>query len=868
MVLSDPELITEFVVESQERLADIEIQLLSIEAAGESVSTELVNAVFRTMHSIKGAAGFLGLSKIEILAHGLEEVLNHLRNRQLVPSAELVTALLRASDFIKCLLASVDVSNEADVMPYLAVLERLRPGKVISTACQPVKTSRIEPRSVHPPVARQAPATPAIRDVMRDFLNECLANLDRIDEQLTELEREPASESRLHHVFCAVHCVRGSAGFLGLSPLETLAESAERLLTRIRQGQVSFGVEVASGLLALVDKLREGLQLIEQSGSADGLDCEEVMQLLNALGSAGELRGEPGTYAGPSVVPSLPSTESPSSSSNGVATAAAAAAAICDHSAAPDTGTAVVTPPAPEAGVYGIREPASGPVGTPTEAGGEAVGSASGPGDRSSCASAETSIRVDVALLDKLMTRVGELVLARNQVLQFSNNQTDASFLNTAQRLNLITTELQEGVMKTRMQPIGNVWAKFPRVVRDLASQLGKQVRIEMDGKETELDRTIVDAIKDPLTHLVRNSVDHGIEQPDQRVADGKPPEGCLSLRAYHEGGQVNIEITDDGAGLKLDRIRDKAIERGLITATQAAQMSERQIAQLVFLPGFSTAEQVTSVSGRGVGMDVVKTNIERIGGTLDIHSQPGRGTTVKVKIPLTLAIIPALIVTNDMDRYAIPQASLTELVRLEGDQMQQAIEFVHGAPVYRLRGKLLPLVYFSQTLGHTARDCGGHKNLAAVLASAAGEVDLALSRSGHLAWKQRLRNFLDGQQDISVEDAASPHACTLGKWLYSDAMRALRRHPLVERLEREHAEMHAAVGRLIQHRSCGDFGLAEGTLEEVENLSQRIVHILDQLQLVVAGAQTLNIVVLRADDRQFGLVVDAINDTEEIVVK
>lgn len=253
--------------------------------------------------------------------------------------------------------------------------------------------------------------------------------------------------------------------------------------------------------------------------------------------------------------------------------------------------------------------------------------------------------------------------------------------------------------MKTRMQPIGNVWSKFPRVVRDLSGMLKKKVRIEMEGKETELDKTIVEAIKDPLTHLVRNSVDHGIESPEARRAAGKPEEGVLLLRAYHEGGQVIIEITDDGAGLNIDRIRQKAVEQGLVTADAAARMSEREASQLILLPGFSTAQQVTAVSGRGVGMDVVKTNIERISGSMDLHSTPGKGTTVRIKIPLTLAIVPALVVTCDEERYAIPQVSLLELVRLEGEQARKKIEHFQGAPVYRLRGKLLPIVYLRDEL-------------------------------------------------------------------------------------------------------------------------------------------------------------------------
>ena len=312
---------------------------------------------------------------------------------------------------------------------------------------------------------------------------------------------------------------------------------------------------------------------------------------------------------------------------------------------------------------------------------------------------APETIRVGVNLLDKLMMQVGELVLARNQLLQMANTVGDAGLQAVSQRMNLIATELQEGVMKTRMQPIGNIWSQFPRTVRDVAVGCNKEVGIEMEGEKTELDKTIIEAIKDPLTHLVRNSVDHGIEIPADRVKAGKNRAGRLILRAFHEGGQVNIEICDDGAGLNMERIRLKAVERGVVGAEQAAGMTEREIYNLIFLPGFSTAEKVTNVSGRGVGMDVVKTNVERIGGSVDVQSTRGQGTTVRVKIPLTLAIIPALVVTCCGERYAIPQVSLLELVRLEADEVSTGIELVHGAPVYRLRGQLLPLVYLSREL-------------------------------------------------------------------------------------------------------------------------------------------------------------------------
>jgi len=313
---------------------------------------------------------------------------------------------------------------------------------------------------------------------------------------------------------------------------------------------------------------------------------------------------------------------------------------------------------------------------------------------------AEANVRVDVGLLDKLMDLVGELVLTRNQILQFNSEREDAALNATAQRLNLITSELQEGVMKTRMQPIGGVWNKLPRVVRDMGLLLGKQIRLEMEGAETELDRTIIEAIKDPLVHLVRNACDHGLEPSEVRTKAGKAAQGRLLLRAYHEGGQVNIEIADDGGGIDLARVKQKALEKALLRPEQLEKLSEREALNLIFMPGFSTAAKVTNLSGRGVGMDVVKSNIERIGGVADVYSQLGVGTTVRLKIPLTLAIIPGLVISSGGERFVIPQVNLLELIRLEGDAREKQIERVHGTPVFRRRGSLLPIAYLNQVLG------------------------------------------------------------------------------------------------------------------------------------------------------------------------
>ena len=509
-------------------------------------------------------------------------------------------------------------------------------------------------------------------EITKEFLVESYENLDRLDQDLVVLEKEPHSKETLGSIFRTIHTLKGTSGFLGFGKLEAVAHVGENLLSKMRDGVMVVNPEITSALLATVDAVRFMLGQIEATGQPGERDYSILIELLTQLNDGKERPPVPTN----SQLVSLPPASPPAASDEVALTSVSVPMVTLAAPAAAMVTTAVASPTSPV-----VPEPVE-----PTESRNSAV--------------SESTIRVDVGLLDKLMNLVGELVLARNQVLQFTTQRTDSStFLATSQRLNLITTELQGSVMKTRMQPIGNVWAKLPRVVRDLATTCGKQVRIEMLGKETELDKTIIEAIKDPLTHIVRNSVDHGIEKPDVRAARGKPAEGYLKMRAYHEGGQVNIEITDDGNGIDYERVRQKALQRGLITPEQATRMSEHEVRHLIFLPGFSTAEKVSNVSGRGVGMDVVKTNIEKIGGTVDLNSQPGEGTTLKIKIPLTLAIIPALIVTSGGERFAVPQVSLLELVRLEGEQARQRIEFIHGAPVYRLRGQLLPLAYLNKEL-------------------------------------------------------------------------------------------------------------------------------------------------------------------------
>jgi two-component system chemotaxis sensor kinase CheA len=483
-------------------------------------------------------------------------------------------------------------------------------------------------------------------ETLREFLVESHENLDALERDLVTIEAHPRDPQTLARIFRTIHTIKGTCGFLALPRLEAVAHAGESLLGDLRDGRLPWAPEITGGLLALVDAIRGILGAIESVGAEGEGDDAPLIARLRRLQA-----GEP--------EPAAPAAEAD-------------------------------------------REPEAERAPAAAEAGRAEEPDRAAPGD-----AAHGNVRVDVGLLDKLMNLVGELVLARNQILQHAGSRGDAGLLGTSQRLNLITTELQEGVMKTRMQPIGTVWNRFPRVVRDLAVLCGKQVRIEMEGRETELDRTIIEAIKDPLTHLVRNAIDHGIEPPEARRAAGKRPEGLLRLRAYHESGQVNIEITDDGAGIDPARLAERAVQRGVLSREQAARMDDRELLQLVFVPGFSTAERVTNLSGRGVGMDVVKTNIEKIGGSVDLHSAPGEGMTLKVKIPLTLAIIPALIVTAGGDRYAIPQVNLLELVRLEGGAGGHEIEQIKGTPIHRLRGHLLPLVDLGKALGATAAEGG-----------------------------------------------------------------------------------------------------------------------------------------------------------------
>lgn len=538
-------------------------------------------------------------------------------------------------------------------------------------------------------------------DVIREFILESAENLSRLDNEMLELERHPADPQLLASIFRTFHTIKGTCGFLGFSQLEALTHEAETLLSQMRDGRRMVTQELVSLILEVIDATRSILNVIESTGSEGVHPYEKLTDRLR-LAAAAPLR------------PCHQDDDLAVQPESAPAQIESTAAQIANTPAQIDNPAAVLGDCDPH------TDPPLAPLPKAHQPAAERLPAAESPARDKAAEEypaelnggvADSAIRVDVNLLDKLMNLVGELVLARNQILQFQADPDGTALKATSQRLNLITTELQEGVMKTRMQPIGVVWNKLPRVVRDLACSMGKQIRLEMHGASTELDKTIIEAIKDPLTHLVRNCCDHGVEPPEQRKQQGKPAEGRIALRAWHEGGQVLIEIADDGMGLNLDALKRKAVAAGHLRSEQAERMSDAEAAQLMFLPGLSTATTVSNVSGRGVGMDVVKCNVEKIGGSVDVTSRPGNGTVVRLKIPLTLAIIPGLVVSLDDQRsgprrspgrgmsFVIPQVNLVELVRLEGAQRGTQIQQLHNTAVYRLRGNLLPLVYLRETL-------------------------------------------------------------------------------------------------------------------------------------------------------------------------
>ncbi len=695
----------EFKAEAFELLDVAERSLLSLDQGAEY--KPCFDAIFRSFHNLKGAAGMMEMLTLQGHMHELENILMRFKETTSIPKP-FMNLFLRGIDASRGILAgeptqfdfhveeasqavsaglgSAEKSNEAMASPS-PVIEldqaNVEAKGSESVPNEPLVASRSAAASTHPNLMDgQDPA-------MGEFIAECFEICDRVESALQKIELADQSEAARREVveslYRDVHSLKGAAYLYAKNDLGDLAHAMESCLEPIRDTGVCPPSELIDVLLEVVSHLELEVQSFQPGHSAH-LNSNILQSFFERIQGASTVAsaassGSSGAAAAPRV--SAPETHLSSAVASREADELASQRTVTvDHGTKKESLT--VSGPA----TYPLDEHHQ-----VKESNREATK------ELAKDAEANSSIRVSVALLDNLMTLMGEMVLVRNQVLQFSSQSEDLEFLNLSKRLNVVTSEIQGEMMKTRMQPIGNILSKFNRVVRDLSHDLEKEISLHLSGAETELDKSLLEAIKDPLTHIVRNSCDHGIEAPDVRAAAGKSKAGRIEIRSYHEGGQVVIEVIDDGKGLSREALIKKGIERGLITSGQASSMSEKEVFSLIFAPGFSTAATITNVSGRGVGMDVVRTNIERIGGTVELASVFGRGTTIKLKIPLTLAIVPALIIRNGEQRFAIPQVKLEELVRVDQSSAEDRVEFLQGAPVYRLRGNILPLVSLNAIL-------------------------------------------------------------------------------------------------------------------------------------------------------------------------
>ncbi|MCA1792365.1 MAG: chemotaxis protein CheW [Desulfotignum sp.] len=652
-MFEDDETLQMYIEESLEHLSDIESDLLTIEEAGKNIDLDLVNNVFRAAHSIKGGAGFMGLTTIKELAHHLENVLGLIRNQELTPDSNRISVLLKGFDELETLLNNIQTSNEADISHHIQALEKSTHSSVPEDSSVPEEKQemvdivlsdgrKFQQISMHE-ITRSTAEGKNLFLVEYDLINDIHRKGKNPIDVLRSLQKTGTIIDARTDCDCAGTLDQNSAPVR--IPLQVLFAS----IIEYDMAETLFDISdryihaVTDEMLVLSDAARPGAHLAAMPAGEAAVPREQT---------AAPAPGETNAPESVSFVKSPAPENIP----------AAAASTAAEQPSATKTGKS-------ENEIQLGQKP-------------------------------QSSLRVNVGLLDTLMNLAGELVLGRNQLLQGVNSANTKATELSSQRIDMITSELQEAIMRTRMQPIANILNKFSRVVRDMSHQLGKSIELQIIGKEVELDKTILEAINDPLTHLVRNSVDHGIETPMEREQMGKDATGTITLKAFHDAGQVNLIISDDGRGLVPEKIAKAAIGKGLVTDQQVEEMSEKAKMELIFLPGFSTAREVTDVSGRGVGMDVVVTNIQSLGGIIELDSTPGQGTDIQIKLPLTLAIIPSQITSVGKERYALPQVNLKELLRIPAAQVKDKIEKVGDAAVVRLRGELLPLLNLSQMLG------------------------------------------------------------------------------------------------------------------------------------------------------------------------
>ena len=551
-------------------------------------------------------------------------------------------------------------------------------------------------------------------EIRNDFLVEAQEMIEGLDQQFVKLEADPSDTGLVNEIFRSMHSMKGSAGFLGFTHLVEVAHRAESVLNKVRQGEIQVSGDIITVILEAVDVVKALVSDIRETGTDHHVETQGISEKLDVLLSSPAVAAAPVSVDEPAPVPHAVAASHP------VVVPAPAPQAVAASAPVPvATPVQAVKPAAP---------PASKPASSAQAEAGDGKSAKGGKGGEE-----DQTIRVETRRLDTVMNLVGELVLCRNRMMKIGSGLERAhegdplgrELGETLAQLSLVSSDLQLAVMKTRMVPIKKVMARFPRMVRDLAQKLGKQVRLDLQGEDTELDKSVADEIGDPLVHLVRNSIDHGIEPPVVRMESGKPPDGTVRISASQEGNSIVIRISDDGAGLRLDRIKAKALSKGLVSEGELSSMDERGIMNLIFHPGFSTADQVTDVSGRGVGMDVVRTNIRRLNGSVEVSSEQGKGSMITIKLPLTIAIIQALVVGVEQQLFAIPLVSVIEAVKIS----KRDIKTVDGRPVMNLRDRVLPLLRLCDEFEVVTTSGAPNEGYVVVVASGERRLGLVVDR-------------------------------------------------------------------------------------------------------------------------------------------
>lgn len=735
------DLLLDFVTESKEHLETIEDDFVVLVQQKDNPDTELVNKVFRAIHTVKGVAGFVGQKRIGELSHIMESLLQQIKVGKKRPEQRFIDVLLEGVDQLNTMLDDVESSNDMDIS---RIYEKLRvlveedekpvaapaavpeppaekgwpavpPPAPVAPAAEPApaeapkKKAGKKVKEVIPP-AEMTPEVPPIQpqqastpepeipeltitpEMVTRFTQESMDLLDEAEQSLLQIDKNPeGAEGFIGEAFRMMHSFKGNCGFFGLADFEQLSHKVEHVLDSMRHGEASGSKDSIGLLLKMIDFLRNGLTNYAENGKSKILGLPGMLDLLNDLVPAKEASSAPVASEPPPVEPAQESEEAAESEADDEEEEAAPAPEMPSTRVVENAEKSQ----SPAAGERPDARDAEKGAGKTATAGGAAPGAAA----------ARQGIRVDIDKLDKLINLVGELVIAEAMVVRNPSvvSMEDEMLERAIHHLNRVSADLQDVAMSVRMVPLSATFRKMTRLVYDVSKKAGKKVELQLEGEDTEVDKTVIEQIGDPLVHIVRNAIDHGIGNPTERVAAGKPESGTVHIEARHEGGEVWIIIKDDGKGLNRQKILKKAVQNGLVTEDQVDEMKDEDVFKLIFEPGFSTAEKVTDISGRGVGMDVVKKNIEKLKGRVEVRSKEGEGTTFILHIPLTLAIIDGMLIRVGDARYTIPLLSIRETLR---PLLSQITVTPDGREIVRVREEMIPILRLHTMFNQTTAAC------------------------------------------------------------------------------------------------------------------------------------------------------------------